>query len=86
MLESTTTIRSRAGLHARPAAELVRVASSFASDVILMHDGMAINAKNPLAVLSANVRPGAEVTVRTEGSDEEEAMAAALTCLESLPD
>lgn len=86
MLESTITIRSRAGLHARPAAELVRVASSFASDVILMHDGMAINAKNPLAVLSANVRPGAEVTVRTEGSDEEEAMAAVMACLRNLPD
>lgn len=47
---------------------------------------MAINAKSPFAVLTANIRPGAEVTVRTEGSDEKEAMAAVMACLESLPD
>ena len=64
----------------------MRVASSFASDAVLERGGMAINAKSPFAVLTANIRPGAEVTVRTEGSDEKEAMAAVMACLESLPD
>ncbi|MBM6676098.1 HPr family phosphocarrier protein [Olsenella uli] len=86
MREATTTIRNRTGLHARPATELARVASSFASDVILLYDGRATNAKSPFAVLSADVRPGAEVTVRIEGSDENEALAAVLACLQSLPD
>lgn len=86
MLESATTIRNRTGLHARPAAELVRVASSFGSDVILVHRGVAVNAKSPFAVLSADIKPGSEILVRAEGSDEEEAMAAVMECLRNLPD
>lgn len=38
------------------------------------------------AVLSTNIRPGAEILVRVEGSDEGEAMAAVMACLESLSD
>lgn len=70
MIERTTTICNELGLHARPAAQLVRLAATFQSSIFLVRDGSEVNAKSILGVMMLAAEHGAEVTVRAEGPDE----------------
>ena len=71
-------IRNRLGLHARPAAELVKVAARFACEISVGKDGNWVNGKSIMGVMTLAAEFGSTVTVRAEGEDAEEA-AAALT-------
>ena len=69
----TVQIVNRAGLHARPAAELVKLAGQFDSEVWLNKDGMDVNGKSILGVLMLAAEHGSDLTIRCEGPDAEEA-------------
>jgi len=77
-VERSTVIRNRLGLHARPAAELVKVAARFACEISVGKDGNWVNGKSIMGVMTLAAEFGSTVTVRAEGEDAEEA-AAALT-------
>lgn len=62
------------GLHARPAAELVRVAISFRSDVWLNVDGKRFSAESLIDVMRAQLGQGKTVTLEAEGNDAEQAV------------
>ncbi len=79
--EQSTTIQNRLGLHARPAAELVKVAGKFRSEISIGKDGMWVNAKSILGVMTLAAERGSEVTVRAEGEDAREALAALIALL-----
>ncbi len=81
MAEQTTTIQNRLGLHARPAAELVKLAGQFRSEISIGKDGMWVNAKSILGVMTLAAECGSEVTVRAEGTDAREAIAALIGLL-----
>lgn len=74
MREQTIAIVNKIGLHARPAALLVKTAAAFKSDVALVKDGKTFNAKSILAIMGAGVKAGETVAVRAEGPDENEAL------------
>ncbi|MCZ6773607.1 MAG: HPr family phosphocarrier protein [Proteobacteria bacterium] len=74
------TINNRLGLHARAAAKFVQIASRFASEVSVMKDGKAVNGKSIMGVMMLAAAQGAEIEIRTEGEDADEALAS----LESL--
>ncbi|HEV2827854.1 MAG TPA: HPr family phosphocarrier protein [Pyrinomonadaceae bacterium] len=76
MLERTLTIKGRLGLHARAAARLVRVTSSFQSHVSLrrVEGNVTADAKSILSVLMLAATEGTELHVATDGVDQEEAM------------
>jgi phosphocarrier protein HPr len=80
MIERTLLINARLGLHARAAAKLVRVASSFQSRVLLRRlDGpgganVSADAKSILSVLMLAASCGTELQASAEGIDEEAAM------------
>ncbi|HLO01316.1 MAG TPA: HPr family phosphocarrier protein [Pyrinomonadaceae bacterium] len=78
MIERTLLIKGRLGLHARAAAKLVRLASSFQSQVVLqrVEGGVTADAKSILSVLMLAASRGTQLHVRAEGADEEVAMAA----------
>lgn len=76
MIETTLTITNRAGLHTRPAAMLVKIASRFKSDIYLLRDGFNINAKSIIGVMTLAAEQGARVGLVVEGPDEAEAAAA----------
>lgn len=76
MVEATVEIVNRLGLHARAAAKLVHTASSFRSEVSLVKDGEGADAKSILGILLLAAAQGTAVTVRCEGDDEDEALAA----------
>jgi phosphocarrier protein len=69
-------IVAETGIHARPATLLVQAASKFASDVTLSYQDKDVNLKSIMGVMSLGVGQGADVTIKTEGEDEEAAIAA----------
>lgn len=69
-------ITNRLGLHARPAAEFVKLASRFNSTVFVEKDGLEVNGKSIMGVMMLAAEQGSQLTVRTVGDDAEAALAA----------
>ena len=65
-----------ANLHARPAGQLARAAAGFTSTVQLDYSGRTVNPTGVLAVMALGATAGSTVTVRAEGPDAEQAVAA----------
>jgi phosphocarrier protein len=78
--ERTIEIVNSLGLHARPAAQFVRLAAGYASDIELVRDDMSVNGKSIMGVMMLAAECGSRVVVRATGHDEE----AAVTALEQL--
>ncbi|ABQ13412.1 HPr family phosphocarrier protein [Dichelobacter nodosus] len=74
MKELKTTLKNASGLHARPAKELVQLAKTFESEITLIKDNHAHNAKSLMKLLQAGFSQGDDITVRGQGSDEERAV------------
>jgi len=73
MVEREVVIKNRAGLHTRPAALLVKVAARYKSEFIIVKDGMEINGKSIIGVMTLAAEQGSRLTLRFDGDDEEEA-------------
>jgi len=67
-------IKNEYGLHARPAAQLVSLATKFDSQIFLIKDDTKVNAKSILGVLVLAAENGSTVTIEAEGEDAEEAV------------
>lgn len=76
MAERSVKIVNKNGLHARPAAEIVKTASKFASDIIIVRDELEVNGKSIMGVMMLAAECGAEVTLRASGPDESDAVEA----------
>jgi phosphocarrier protein HPr len=76
VIERDVKIVNSLGLHARPAAQLVRLASSFQSEVELVKDGVPVNSKSIMGVMMLAAECGSQLTVRATGADAEAAAAA----------
>ncbi|MEJ8554921.1 HPr family phosphocarrier protein [Tepidibacter sp. Z1-5] len=72
-MEKKVTIKNESGIHARPAALLVKKASEFESKVEIDFNGKKVNAKSIMGIMSLGASKGSEITVITEGSDESKA-------------
>lgn len=75
------TIVNRLGLHARAATKLVQTASHYASEVTILRDGKEVNGKSIMGVMMLAAAQGAEIEIRVEGSDAEEALQALETLI-----
>ncbi|HEU4570611.1 MAG TPA: HPr family phosphocarrier protein [Gemmatimonadales bacterium] len=64
------------GLHARPAAQLVKLASQYQSEITIARDGMPVNAKSIMGVMMLAAECGCRLTLQAEGSDAPEALEA----------
>ncbi|MET3289884.1 UNVERIFIED_CONTAM: catabolite repression HPr-like protein [Brevibacillus sp. OAP136] len=64
------------GLHARPAANFVKVATSFTSEIQLVKNEKTFNGKSIMGIMSAAIGKGEEVTLTADGLDEKEAISA----------
>ncbi len=76
MINKTLVVINEMGIHARPAAAIVRVAGQYASDITFSKDGVRANAKSILNILMLAAEPGCEIEVEIEGPDQDEALAA----------
>jgi phosphotransferase system HPr (HPr) family protein len=76
MSEIILTVHHEVGLHARPASQFVQIAKQFASDITVAHGEREANAKSILGVLTLGANRGAVITVRADGEDADQALAA----------
>ncbi len=76
MLEKEVTVLNKAGIHARPSALLVKTASQFDAEVFLSCEGTEVNAKSIMSVMMLAAAMGSIVRIKTEGGDEDKALAA----------
>ena len=72
----TATISNRLGLHARPAAEFVKLASRFGAEIWVEKDGLEVNGKSIMGVMMLAAESGSVVRVRAAGPDAQAAVAA----------
>ena len=76
MVERSVQILNKNGLHARPAAEIVKISARFQSDVTLVRDDMEVNGKSIMGVMMLAAECGSTLVLRAEGSDANEALEA----------
>ena len=80
MNKFTYTIKDKDGIHARPAGLLVKEASKYDCEITIELGRNTANAKKIFSVMSLGAKYDDEITITSEGSDEDEAM----TALESF--
>ncbi len=83
MIEREVTIVNSLGMHARPAAQIVRLAATFAASLELECDGQRVNGKSIMGVMMLAAEQGARVTIRSEGADAAAAVDALATLINS---
>lgn len=75
-VERTVEIVNRAGMHARPASELVKLAGTFSSEVRLEKDGLEVNGKSIMGVLMLAAEMGSQLRISADGEDAVDAVEA----------
>jgi phosphocarrier protein len=76
MVERSVQVTNKNGIHARPAAEIVKIAARYKSQITLIRDDLEVNGKSIMGVMMLAAEEGATIKVRAEGEDEREALAA----------
>ncbi len=83
MVTCKIEITNPVGLHARPAAEFVRVAQKYRATITVRYEKREVNAKSILGVLSLGVKAHEQVILIAEGVDEQTALDALTSNLRS---
>ena len=78
MLEREVMIKNRAGLHTRPAATLVKTAAKYKSDFFIYKEGMEINGKSIIGVMTLAAEQGSKLLLKFVGEDEHDAATAVM--------
>jgi phosphocarrier protein len=74
--EREVQIINKNGLHARPAAEIVKLASKFRSEITMVRDELEVNGKSIMGVMMLAAECGATLMVKAEGPDADQAVEA----------
>jgi phosphocarrier protein HPr len=81
MPEREVKIVNKLGIHARPAAEIVKTAGKFKSTIIIVRDDLEVNAKSIMGVMMLAAEFGSMIVVRAIGDDADAALDALATCV-----
>ena len=81
MIKSDITISNKLGLHARASAKLAKMAGSFPCEVWMTRGDRRVNAKSIMGVMMLAAGIGSQVTLETDGEQEQEAMEALLALI-----
>ena len=74
MIERSVEIVNQNGIHARPAAEIVKTAGRFKSQITLAREDLEVNGKSIMGVMMLAAECGATVQLRADGPDAQEAV------------
>ncbi|HEY8794513.1 MAG TPA: HPr family phosphocarrier protein [Gemmatimonadaceae bacterium] len=74
MMERTVEIVNKNGLHARPAAEIVKLSAKFRSDITIVREDLEVNGKSIMGVMMLAAEFGSNIVVRANGPDAEQAV------------
>lgn len=80
--ERTVAIPNKYGLHARPAAELVKTAHQFECEIWIRKDDLEVNGKSIMGVMMLAAECGSEITIRASGADADAAVHAIASLVE----
>jgi phosphocarrier protein len=72
--EREVQIINKNGLHARPAAEIVKLATRFKSEITMTRDDLEVNGKSIMGVMMLAAECGATLMVKAEGPDADQAV------------
>ena len=81
MIQTSTNISNKLGLHARASAKLTKLAGSFACEVWMSKGERRVNAKSIMGVMMLAAGIGSTVQIETDGVQEQEAMSALLALI-----
>ena len=81
MPEREVKIVNKLGIHARPAAEIVKTAGKFKSNITIIRDDLEVNAKSIMGVMMLAAEFGAVIFIRATGDDAESALEALQTVI-----
>ena len=79
MPERQVQIVNKNGLHARPAAEIVKLAAKFQSEITIVKDDLDVNGKSIMGVMMLAAEHGSMILLRAEGPDADAALDALTT-------
>ena len=74
MPERSVQVVNKNGIHARPAAEIVKLAAKYKADITVTRDDLEVNGKSIMGVMMLAAECGATVQLRAEGPDADEAL------------
>ncbi|MGI9043583.1 MAG: HPr family phosphocarrier protein [Gemmatimonadaceae bacterium] len=74
MAERSVQIVNKLGVHARPAAEIVKLAARFRSSITIIRDDMEVNGKSIMGVMMLAAECGSMILLRVEGEDADAAL------------
>lgn len=83
MIKKVFKIQNKYGLHARPAALLVKTSGKFKSEINIAKDGVVANGKSIMGLMTLVAEAGSEIEITVEGIDEEDAMKAIQELIEN---
>ena len=72
MVTRELTVYNRAGIHARPAASIVKLANKYKSELFLERDTMKINGKSIMGIITLGATHQSTIKMTCEGPDEEQ--------------
>ena len=78
VVERTAPIVNRLGLHARPAAEFVKIANRFRAHIVVKKDDLEVNGKSIMGMMMLAAECGSALLIRADGEDAEAAIEALL--------
>lgn len=73
MIEKKVKIINNAGLHTRPAATIVKLAAKYKCEFFIYKDGLSINGKSIIGVMTLAAAKGSELMLTFNGDDEQDA-------------
>ena len=73
MIEKKVKIINKAGLHTRPAATIVKLAAKYKCEFYISKDGLNINGKSIIGVMTLAAEMGSELSLTFDGEDEKQA-------------
>jgi len=74
MVERSVLVQNAHGIHARPAAEIVKAAAKFRANITIARDDLEVNGKSIMGVMMLAAECGATVVIRADGDDAEAAV------------
>ena len=81
MIERLIQVTNRNGIHARPAAEIVKLAARYRSEITMTRDDLEVNGKSIMGVMMLAAEYGSTLTLRADGDDADDALNALSTLI-----
>ncbi len=83
MIEKAVTVKNRAGIHARPAANIVKTANKYNCEIRIKKDNDEINAKSIMGIITLAAAFKTELILVADGEDEQSAVEALFNLFEN---